>query len=177
MSETNLTRKIPLTQGKFAIVNDEDYDLASRFRWGLLSCKNSDYAHCNMYMGIVGNKQKYCGMLLHDLIMRPPKGKEVDHKNHNGLDCCKSNLRICNRSQNLANKRKFNGSSQYKGVYLCKQTNKWRAEIRVYGKRIRMGRFADETEAAHAYDRVAIKYFGEFACTNFPRKEYLKEIA
>ena len=113
---------------------------------------------------------------MHRLIMDPiPDGMQVDHVNHNGLDNRKKNLRICTSQQNTwnAQKPKLNreSSSQYKGVSWYKRYNKWVARGTHDGKRITLGYYNCEKEAARAYDAAAKKYFGEYAHLNFPDKK------
>jgi len=92
----------------------------------------------------------------------------VDHKNGNGLDNRKFNLRICTRSQNQQNKKKpISNTSGFKGVAWSKAANKWCAYIAVNKERIHLGLFVDPKEAARAYDTAARKFFGEFARPNF----------
>ena len=153
-------KKIPLTQGKFAIVDDEDYPLLNRWSWFAHNERGYWYAvrkHVRMHRFILGAK----------------KGQEVDHANGNGLDNRKSNIRICTISQNQANAnlRQEQKTSQFKGVCWHKHSRKWRAQIKVNGEKIHLGCFLNEIDAARAYDVVARHYFGEFARTNFQREE------
>lgn len=108
-------------------------------------------------------------MYLHRLIMGATKRTEiVDHINGNIYDNRRENLRIGNKSTNGSNLRHLpiHNTSGFKGVAFDKVNNKWRAQIQVNGKSIKIGRFKDKIDAAKAYDEAAIKYFGEFACTN-----------
>ena len=107
--------------------------------------------------------------------MNAKKGEMIDHRNHNGLDCQRRNLRKCTQSENSMNMVKQRGhkTSAYKGVWITKSIHKgivykyWYAGIRVDYKLIHLGSFKTEIEAAHAYDNAARKHFGEFANTNF----------
>lgn len=99
--------------------------------------------------------------------MDAPKGKEVDHKDGNGLDNQKSNLRLCTHKQNTRNSISIKGTSIYKGVFWCKDRLKWRAGIKNNYKTINLGYYESEVNAAFAYDKAAIKYFGEYARLNF----------
>ena len=159
-------RLILLTQGRFAIVDAEDYDWLSQYKWCAAKDRGTFYAHR-------GNGGTTVSM--HRTIMRAPKGMMCDHKNHNGLDNRKSNLRLCTSAQNQYNKRpQRNGSSRYKGVILRSDYRRWRARIGFNRKRIHLGDFADGIQAALAYDDKAVELFGEFAWLNFPERIELK---
>ena len=162
-------KKIPLTQGKYAIVDDEDYESAIRFKWHIIQSpkKTNHYARNTMAMGYINNKRRYCHIYLHRLIMRPPIGMEVDHINHDGLDCRRTNMRICSKIQNLHNSRIYkNNHSGYKGVSLSKSRNKWRARIQHRGKLISLGYYSDKLDAAKAYNQKAKELYGVFAYLN-----------
>jgi hypothetical protein len=118
------------------------------------------------------NPRKRRTISMHNLIIPIPKGYIADHINHNGLDNRKKNLRVATQAQNARNARypKKNCSSQYRGVWYNKRTKKWRATIVFGRKRRQIGYFADEKEAAKAYDEAAKKYFGEFAILNLKSK-------
>ena len=114
--------------------------------------------------------------LLHRLILQPDEDQHVDHINGNGLDNRRSNLRLCSRVENRWNSRKLKTSatSIFKGVYFDKNYQRrklskcWRSGIRCNGEKINLGSFYNEIDAAVAYDRAAIKFFGDFARPNFP---------
>jgi len=104
---------------------------------------------------------------MHELIMNPGMGQEIDHKNGNGLDNRRDNLRICTHANNMCNRRiGKNNKSGYKGVYFTKSGNAWRSKLRFKGRNINLGNFKKPIDAAIAYDNAAMKYFGEFARTN-----------
>jgi hypothetical protein len=151
-----------------ALVDDEDFERVSKYKWSVNIKRGKKYAQAHVEGETIE---------LHRLIMRLTRGdgKEVDHINvDGGLDCRKINLRLATRSQNAANRPKNRGtySSIYKGVYEKTRT-RWIAHIKVMGKTIWLGSYKTEEEAARAYDRAAIKYFGEFAYTNFPKEDYV----
>lgn len=150
--------KITLTQDKFALADVEEYEKLSKSFWWVNPVKGSDIFYAR---GRINGKY----VKMHNYIL----GKKfVDHKNSNGLDNRKSNLRPSNNSLNAANQRKQNRlkSSKFKGVHWCKQRNKWRAQIQFQGKRKSLFSI-NEDKAAELYDRMAIYFFGEFAKTNF----------
>jgi hypothetical protein len=159
-------RRIPLTQGKIAIVDPEDYKHLKKYKWYARKSRRTFYAVCYI------TKPKYLGrrnVYMHQLVIHVPAGMDCDHINHNGLDNRKANLRAATHTQNLWNRRKFKpyAHSKYKGVDWARHTKRWRGRISVNGKRIHLGHFDSEIEAAKAYDEGAKKYFGEFAALNF----------
>ena len=152
--------KIPLTQDKQAIIDDADYELISQYKWYAYKDYNTWYARTNIY----GNGEQKT-VLMHRLLCGSMcDGKQIDHKNHNGLDNRRSNIRVCSQNDNQHNQRPRLGVSKYKGVGI--NYGKWHARIRNNGKYINLGRFDTEEDAAKAYNEAALKYFGEFACLN-----------
>ena len=159
-------RKIPLTQGKYAIVDPEDYKKLAKYKWYAKKCERRFYAE---RWGEKKQGSKTKGDLkMHREIMGDAEGKVIDHINHNGLDNRKANLRFATTQQNTWNKRKQKGdySSKYKGVHWVKSEKKWRAVITCNKKVIYIGRFDDEEAAARAYDEKAKELFGEYASLN-----------
>ena len=156
--------KIPLTQGKFAKVDPEDYLWLSQFRW---HCKTNIKAIYAVRTITVAAKSKR--IFMHRLIMNTPAHLVCDHVNHDGLDNRKQNLRNCTISQNNANSRSARtSSSRYKGVSWNKTRKKWAAYIKKDSKQLFLGHFSSEIEAAKAYDKKAAELFGQFAQLNFP---------
>lgn len=147
----------------FALVDDEDFDFLSRYKWYLNRFSNCVTRNRNKSDG-VGSKTIY----LHRVIM--PTGEQIDHINRNRLDNRKENLRPCTRSQNCMNrirKLKFK-TSKFHGVFWNKGNKKWRVRIKRKGIEKHVGYFLSEIEAAKQYDVVAKKFFKEFAFINFP---------
>ena len=161
-----MSRKIALTQGKFALVDDTDYEWLNQYKWCALKGRNTFYA-VRMSPRVSG-KQAIIWMHREILGLGKEDPQQGDHRNHNGLDNRRGNLRICNNSQNQHNKSpQKNSSSAFKGVCWDKQYCKWHAHIRVDSKLKHLGRFNSEIVAAKVYDKAALKNFGEFAFTNF----------
>lgn len=152
-------RYIPLTQGKFAIVDAADYERVSRHKWHVSRHGGRLYAY---------RKARGRTIPMHRFIMNPPKGMVVDHIDGNGLNNRRCNLRICTQRQNVYNSRPSGAGSSYKGVRWDKERRRWMAAIYDGTRRIHLGRFDDEAEAARAYDRKAFELFGEYAYLNFP---------
>jgi hypothetical protein len=161
-------KKIPLTQGQIAIVDDEDFDKLNQFKWCAAKTKDGDY----MAVRNSPNPNRHL-IYMHRQIMDFPKGMEVDHIFHNRLDNRKAKLRICTHRQNLQNGLSHkDGNSRYKGIYWHKRDKKWLVQIMINGKIKHLGRFNSEIEAAKIYDVAAIEKFGEFALLNFNLTEY-----
>lgn len=126
---------------------------------------------------------RWVRVLLHRFLLDAPTGVMVDHKNGNGLDCTRGNLRVANRNQKQHNSGPRNGTSRFKGVYR-KTKNRWAAQIKARQTYRYLGLFATEEDAASAYDEAAKELHGEFARLNFPddtpraemRRELLAEV-
>jgi hypothetical protein len=158
-------KTIPLTRGLVAFVDDEDFDRLSKHKWCARKDKNTFYAARNLYL----KNSKRMGIQMHREILNLTNPIiQIDHKDHNGLNNQKNNLRICNNQKNSCNRRKRNDSiySRYKGVWFHVRDKKWQASIQVGGKRMHLGYFKSEIEAASIYNAAALKYHGEFALTN-----------
>jgi len=154
-------RRIKLAKDKFAVVDPEDYQKLAEYDWHLW--ESGSY---NQY-AIRYEKGK--SLKMHREITNAPVGLVVDHKNGNGLDNRKENLRIVTMTQNHYNRKKTSRktTSKYKGVHRITDRKAYCAKIRYEGKTIYLGYYKDEIEAAKAYDEAAKKLFGEFARLNF----------
>lgn len=152
-----MTKRIPLTKGQFAIVDDDDWLELASHNW---FCVNG-------YAG--RNYPRNTRILMHRVIANAPDGMQVDHINHNTLDNRKSNLRLCTLAENNRNHRMArNNRSGYIGVAWAQSHKKWKAYIHYMGKIVNIGFYDDILEAARAHDRKAIELHGEFASLNFP---------
>lgn len=159
-------KTIPLTQGKVAIVDDEDFEQLSRFKWYAFR-DSSKRQQWRARRQVTIGKKKQRGILMHRQLMGFPPG-EVDHKNRDGLDNRRSNLRRATDSQQMSNRIGSHCESKtgFRGVYAhCK---KFQSHIRDGGVHRFLGTFPTKVEAALAYDKAARRIFGEFAVLNFP---------
>lgn len=152
-------REIPLTQGQSALVDDEDYHWLSRYTWHAQKYReNKYYAYTNI--------GKY-SLSMHGLIMART---HCDHKDRNGLNNQKDNLRVASRSQNGCNRvRAIKNKTGYRGVY--ENNDKFQARVSIQGKRIYAPSKDTKKEAAIAYNSLAIEHYGEFAILNIIEDE------
>ena len=154
-------KTISLTQGKMALIDDEDFDRVSAFKWYY---SRHGYAVRSAHRADGNPKRIY----LHRFVVDAPDDMVVDHMDGNTLNDQRHNLRMCAQSENQRNQRrtKVGQSSKYKGVDWNASRKKWRARIVLDGKSIMLGRYDGEVEAARAYNAAALKYFGAFAALN-----------
>lgn len=158
---------IPLTQGKFAMVDDVWFDYLNQWKWCYHKSRGDNgYAERGQW-----KDGKLDHIKMHRVVMgcKPYDGKEVDHRDDDGLNNQQYNLRVATDIQNSQNRRRQpNNTSGYKGVHFQKSNQKWVAYIGVNKKRIYLGLFTSKVKAARAYDAKALECFGEFAQLNFP---------
>ena len=166
-----MSKMISLGHGKYAIVDDEDFDSLNQFRWYLKQRERVAYAQRGLY------PESTTTAMMHREIMNAPNEMLVDHINHDGLDNRRVNLRLCNFGQSSRNVRrhKSKSTSRYKGVYYrstsaqaraCKKRRLWAAAICFDWNQIYIGCFHTEVEAARAYNEKAKELFGAFAYLN-----------
>ena len=158
-------RRIPLSQGKFAIVDPDDYHRLAGFKWRLCRTKGKNVLYAERSIRLPNGK--YSRILMHRRLIYVPDGYVIDHINGDGLDNRKANLRIATVAQNAWNSKKRNSASGYKGVWFDKNKRLWRAAIVCNRKRIHVGYFKNKLDAANAYDNAARKYHKDFASLNF----------
>jgi hypothetical protein len=143
-----------------ALVDEEDYERVSQYRWSPARGRDTTYA-----MSRSGKTTIY----LHRTVLSEPPCPEVDHKDGNGLDNRKFNLRVATHQQNLCNQRLSRANtSGYSGVSWNRRRRKWVAQTKHYGKAIQIGLFDSKVDAALARDEYMRAHYGEYARLNFP---------
>jgi len=155
-------KEIKLTQGKVALIDDADFEKISSFKWKARLVRTLWYATAH-----VGNWRERKFIHMHNLLMNPPIGFIVDHRDHNGLNCQRSNMRLCTHAQNSKNRSAY-GASKYLGVAIRRNRDctYWIAAIQSNKKRMHLGFFKSEKEAALAYNNAAKEHHGEFSNLN-----------
>lgn len=154
-------KEIELTQGKIALIDNEDYEMVSIHKWHYLKRYHDR-------PGYASTKIDGKNVSMHKFIMGESDGKVIDHINGDTLDNRKLNLRFCTHQQNLWNRHKRKQTqSKYIGLSKGRNRKKWQVQILIDGKKKTIGQFESEEDAARAYDKVARKYYGEFAPVNF----------
>ncbi len=150
---------IPLTKGQFVMVDAEDFNELSKYRWHI----SGRYAR---RAKVISGKQTL--FYMHRQLMGFPEGMQIDHISGESLDNRKRNLRICTSYQNSISQRLHkNNTSGFKGVTFCKMTGRWIAKIQADNRKISwLGRFPDKRTAALAYNEAAKRLHGEFAVLN-----------
>jgi len=144
-------RRIPLTKGKFAIVDPDDYEMLSKYKWHVTKNGNTFYAKRN-----APTRKDTTPIYMHRLIIKVPPGLVVDHINHNGLDNRKANVRPATRAQNNRHSQKRkNTRSKYKGVNWYSREKRFVVKITTDDNTVTLGYFQDEFQAAKAYDHAA----------------------
>jgi len=163
-------RKIKLTQGKYALVNNKDFEWLDKWKWYAAFCNKKDW---HSVRGRTVGKERYIVYMHREIVgLKREDARIVDHRDHNGLNNQRYNIRICTPIENVQKRTvKKNNSSKYKGVHWAKHINKWIVRITHNKKRYHLGCFISELRAAKAYDKKAVELFGEFAYLNFRKKK------
>jgi hypothetical protein len=162
-------RKIDLGESYFTIVEPRDYYQIRRFKWCVWGTGKKFYAARVMVTGPGKTKIMY----LHRQLLNAPKGVLVDHRNRDPLNNRRQNLRFATNSENVQNRgKRKNTTSKFIGVWFRKVNGKWESRITHKDKKIYIGCFDSEIDAAKAYDEAARKYHGEFARLNFPESAF-----
>jgi hypothetical protein len=159
-------RWIPLTQDRWALIDDADYEAVSKTNWCFIKGRHdgvTGYAQSNILQDDGTRKRTF----LHQHLLG--HRQQVDHADGDGLNNRRSNLRVVTDVQNRMNSRTYkNNKSGFKGVHL--HVGRWVATIKVNNKSTHLGRFDTAEEAARAYDQAALEHFGSYARINFPKE-------
>jgi hypothetical protein len=158
-------REIPLTQGKVAWVDPEDYETLVAFSWYAQEHHGHWYAHRTQYLGGGREHEQKETVPMHRQILSAPDGMMVDHKDRNGLNNTRGNLRLVTDAENKRNCKR-SGKSIFRGVYPSPTPGKWCAKLSDGGKSVYLGTFDTEQAAASAYNRAAQERFGSQAVLN-----------
>jgi len=159
---------IPLTQGKFAMVDDEDHEFLSTWKW--MAAQNKVGRFYARRASYESGKQKI--IFMHRLINKTPQGNLTDHINGNSLDNRKANLRTCSNSENISNRGPTkNNAYGVKGIRFNQRTQKWDAQIGKDYKKYRSNGHTSADKAARAYDEMATLLHGNFAKLNYPKSK------
>lgn len=164
-----MTREIQLTQGKVAIVDDEDYEFLNQYKWHAFKLRHRDTFYARRCLRTPGGTRDDIRTIwMHREILEVQSGTQVDHIDHDGLNNQRHNLRPCTNQQNQWNRPLLKANtSGYIGVGWKNSTGKWEAQIRHEGKNVFLGTYWLPEEAAKAYDDAALRLRGEFAQLNF----------
>ncbi len=149
-------KRIQLTRNKYTLVDDEDYEYLNQYKWYAYKGRNTYYA-------VKTDHKLKKQIRMHRVIMKPPSYLQVDHKDGDGLNNQKENLRICTNQQNAGNSRiRKDNTSGIKGVTWYKRDKKWKAQIKINNKNKHLGYFSDKNKAKRVYIKAAKRHFGEF---------------
>jgi hypothetical protein len=166
-------KEILLTQDKITLVDDEDYEWLNQWKWCTQKGKYTSYAMRGVWDG---QRERQLRMHREILGLSFYDGKLVDHKNRNGLDNRRENLRLATTVINAYNcKKRVDNSSGFRGVHWCNTRGKWITQISIGKLRKKCGSFNDPILAAMAYDQAAMKYKGDDAILNFPKETFHEE--
>lgn len=157
-------KKIKLTQNQYAIVDDWNYNRLSQWKWYANRTRNLYYY---AQRGIRVNGKRSCIQMQREIYKLKIGNKcQIDHIDGNTLNNREINLRKCTSQQNIWNRHRIFGKSKYKGVLWHKKNRKWTGQIVINYKKIYLGSFVNEAEAAKAYNKAALEYYGKFAKLN-----------
>lgn len=149
----------PKHPNTFTMVDDADFDWLNQWKW----CLHNPGGYAVRYRTVDG---KRCSIYMHRELLKPPSGMVCDHRSGDRLDNRRENLRVCAYVENNRNRKKSPTSKLAKGVVWVQRHRRFRAHLKVRGRKIMLGSFLTEAEAAAAYNAGAIKYFGGFARLN-----------
>lgn len=164
--------EIRLNQNKVVLIDLEDYERVKAHNWTAAKSRNAKGRDASVIWYAVTHVGRWSEPItrMHVFLMGRRSGFVIDHKNGNGLDNRRTNLRWATVAQNVANQRKrVGGTSRFRGVCFDKARGDWVAGYTINRKRINLGRFQSEEDAALAYDAAVLVARGEFACLNFQK--------
>ena len=162
-------KEIILTQGKIALVDDCDFEWLSQYKWFAMKGSNSPHNFYAARHAKVAGRWTTIQMHREILGLKVGDGNIVDHKNWNGLDNRRENLRIANTVINAYNRNfQSNNTSGYRGTYWNKKNKKWTVQLTIDGKFRYFGSFSDPVKAAQTYDKLALQFGLKYAVLNFP---------
>jgi len=155
-------KKIPLTRGKFALVDDSDFNFLAQFKW--CAYKNAKSGVWYALRNIRRPNGKWRTIFMHQVLL--PGVPQIDHRDGNGLNNRRKNIRPCTYSQNNINQHKrLDNTSGHKGVYKHSYTDSWVATIGVNGKHVYLGIFKQKKDAIKVRKEAALLHYGEFVKT------------
>lgn len=160
-------RRIPLTKNRYTIVDETDYEPLMGLNW-YTSVFSGYLEYATAHGPTIDGRRET--ILMHIFLLGKVEGKEIDHWNGSGLDNRRNNIRHAEHWQNLANMKKRESASGFRGVKYQADMSKWIAKIHCKGEWFYLGAFNSAIEAAIAYDDKAIELFGVFANLNFSRQ-------
>lgn len=161
-------RYIPLTQGKIAVVDAADFEALSHWNWFAMR-SHPRRANCKWYAARRDEQKHWVTM--HRMIIGALPGVLIDHRDGDGLNNRRTNIRIASPTGNAQNRRpRVGNTSGFKGVSWDSRAERWHVQIAINGKNTHVGHFDLKEDAARAYDVAALRHFGEFAYLNFPAK-------
>jgi hypothetical protein len=166
-------KQILLSQGKIALVDDKDYKYLAQFKWSILEKKNTIYARRHLCSKI--DSKRSTVLMHHEIIGKPLIGKMVDHKDGDGLNNQRQNLRFVTQRQNSQNTHKFSKTSKFPGVSWNKLANRWYSEIAIDGERKYLGTFKNEIDAFLIYKKT-VEMNGEVLIDNFEKRNSRSEL-
>lgn len=161
-----MTRELPLSNGGVALVDENDWSAVSSLSWHRVDRPDGQGAYASANIRTAAGRRR---VFLHRFITGAPAAIPVDHRDGDGLNNTRANLRVCSTQQNARNRRRHsNSTTGFKGVARQNKAAGFRAYIMIDGHQITLGSFRTPQVAARAYDRAAVEHFGEFARLNFP---------
>jgi hypothetical protein len=163
-STVSETVRVPLTRGKFALIDDADASRVLQHRWRVRQAPHTSYAITD----IRNQRGELHTVSMHRFILEPEAGLVVDHLDDNGLNNTRANMRLCSQAENAARVRRPTSRSGYRGVNRQVLASTWVARICYRGQQIDLGSYPTAEQAARAYDAKARELHGDHARLNFP---------